>query len=172
MHDFRGSPKNENKKDEAYYYFRRPPTHSSVPVNPAEMHGPPPQVAPYFYYTDKDLEVLNGERDNRKVITTVSRQTDMFIGNSINKRVATSPLKSWIQNAEVKIARGGVAVSFDPWNDEKSLNKVSFFSLFFRVKSLIKPQMKENLNNNLTIYQTKMSYEYQMPNISTLLSNQ
>ena len=88
------------------------------------MHGPPPQVAPYFYYTDKDLELFNGEKDNRRVITTVSRQTDMFIGNSINKRVATSPLKSCIQGAEVKIARGGVAVSFDPWKEEKSQEKV------------------------------------------------
>lgn len=93
--DLNWSPESVKNKGEAYYYFRRPPTHSSVTVNPEElMHGPPVHVAPYFYYTDKDLEVLNGEKDNRKVITTVSRQSDMFVGNSINKRVATSPLKS------------------------------------------------------------------------------
>jgi hypothetical protein len=31
---------------------------------------------------------------------------------------ATTPLKSCMQNVEVKIARGGVAVSFDPWKSD------------------------------------------------------
>eukprot|EP00345_Euplotes_harpa_P010701 CAMPEP_0168355076 /NCGR_PEP_ID=MMETSP0213-20121227/24305_1 /TAXON_ID=151035 /ORGANISM="Euplotes harpa, Strain FSP1.4" /LENGTH=473 /DNA_ID=CAMNT_0008367157 /DNA_START=26 /DNA_END=1447 /DNA_ORIENTATION=- len=114
----------DRNKGEAYYYYRRPPSHSAVPVHPVDVHGPPPQVAPYFYYTDKDLEIIRGEKDNRKTITTVSRPTDDAVMDTITKRVSTSPLKSCIKNAEVKIARGGVAISFDPWKEE-SKNKAN-----------------------------------------------
>lgn len=109
----------ERKKSENYYYSRIPPSHSTVPVHPDEMHGPPPQVAPYFYYTDKDLDMMSGDTDPRRVVTTIGRPAGHSANHTITKRVATSPLKSCIQNAEVKIARGGVAVSFDPWKSNK-----------------------------------------------------
>lgn len=101
-------------KKEGYYYYRRPPAHSAIPIQPFDHHGPPPNVAPYYYYTDKDLEIVHG-KDDRKTITTLSRPTDQNMDSRVTKRVATSPLKSSIQNAEVKISRGGVAISFDPW---------------------------------------------------------
>lgn len=82
-------------------------------------YGPPPNAAPYFYMTDADLSIMHGE-DKRKVITTIERPNvdNVSLANTLNKRVSTSPLKSCIQGAEVKIARGGVAVSFEPWKSE------------------------------------------------------
>lgn len=95
-----------------------PPSHSQVPADPDHLHGPPIQAAPYYYYTDKDLSMLSGDNNERRVVTTLDRPSGHNAANTIVKRVATSPLKSCIQNAEVKIARGGVAVSFDPWKSD------------------------------------------------------
>lgn len=120
-YDMTGGEVNRNKK-EAYYYYRRPPTHSAAPKHPEIDQGPPPHVAPYYYYTDKDLEIVHG-KDDRKTITTLSRPTNQDIQARVTKRVATSPLKSSIQNAEVKISRGGVAISFDPWKTDGKTGK-------------------------------------------------
>ena len=50
------------------------------------------------------------------MITTLHRPTDKNMEQRVVNRVATSPLKSSIQNAEVMLSKGGVAISFDPWN--------------------------------------------------------
>lgn len=46
---------------------------------------------------------------------TVSRATGEFEARVLD-RVATSPLKSCMVQAKVKVARGGVEVEFDPWD--------------------------------------------------------
>jgi len=52
------------------------------------------------------------------------------------KRAATSPLKSCIQNAEVKVARGGVAISFDPWKSSKNpILKVNLYFIYILEKT-------------------------------------
>lgn len=114
--------KNRNNNGN-YYYNRMPPSHSKCPADPGDMHGPPIQVAPYYYYTDKDIGMMSGDKNARKVITTLDRPAEHSAASTVTKRVATSPLKSCIQNAEVKIARGGVAVSFDPWKSDKDDKK-------------------------------------------------
>jgi hypothetical protein len=105
-------------KNGKYYYNRMPPSHSSIPANINDIsQGPPIQAAPYYYLNDTNLNFRSGGK-NTNVVTTLDRPS----GDSAKKmitRVATSPLKSCIQNAEVKIARGGVAVSFDPWKSDK-----------------------------------------------------
>lgn len=112
-------PKADRSKNKrGYYYNRMPPSHSNVPGDPEDMNGPPIQVAPYYYYTDNDLSFVSGEKEPKRVVTTVDRPGGHNAKNTIANRVATSPLKSCIQNAEVKIARGGVAVSFDPWKSD------------------------------------------------------
>lgn len=143
----------KKRKDGGYRYNRMPPSHSNVPADPDNLHGPPIQVAPYYYYTDKDLSFVSGEKEPKRVVTTVDRPSGHNANNAITKRVATSPLKSCIQNAEVKIARGGVAVSFDPWkSDSKGAQKVSFgaFIGFRCIKAT--PSNKESMKSTMTIF--------------------
>ena len=115
---------NKNTKDEYYYSTRIAPTHSNVPVYPVEIMGPPPRVSPYFYMTDKDFEIINGKKNDKNIITTVSRLADNSIKELIMNRVATSPLRSWMKNVDIKVSKGGVSVSFDPWKENPNLNDV------------------------------------------------
>ena len=48
------------------------PSHSNVNIHPIEYMGPPPRVSPYFYMTDKDFEIINGQKNNQRAVTTIS----------------------------------------------------------------------------------------------------
>jgi hypothetical protein len=114
LHPKAGRSKNNNG---VYYYNRVPPSHSSNPADPENNRGPPIQVAPYYYLTDKDIGFVSGEKEPKRFVTTVDRLGGNNASNS-NSKNATTPLKSCMQKVEVKIARGGVAVSFDPWSTD------------------------------------------------------
>lgn len=93
-------------------------------MSPEDTSGPPVQVAPYYYYTDRDLQIMNAGDPRDFAMTTLTKPAENKLNKTIMNRVATSPLKSCIQNAEVKVAKGGVSVAFDPWKSNKKKNKV------------------------------------------------
>lgn len=77
-----------------------------------------------------DHRVRSNEKDRlAQIVTTLDRS--MKYNHEIPyKRGATSPLKSCIQNAEVKVSRGGVAIAFDPWKQSRKRNSKVFPSSY------------------------------------------
>jgi hypothetical protein len=68
-----------------YYYNRVPPSHSNNPADPDNHHGPPIQVAPYYYLADQDLGFASGEKEPKRVVTTVGRLGGNNANDSISK---------------------------------------------------------------------------------------
>ena len=76
-----------------------------------------------------DHRVRSIEKDrNAHIVTTLDR-SNKYDPEMPYKRGATSPLKSCIQNAEVKVSRGGVAISFDPWKSSKKKSHRVIYSI-------------------------------------------
>ena len=119
-----------------------PPVHEEVEIfeHGVDPHGvPPPEVLvptevvhemspplPPPPMVTGIIERHGSMEKEKKIVTTLDRSMKYSPGKPYKAR-ATSPLKSCIQNAEVKVARGGVAISFDPWKADKNMNKVKFY---------------------------------------------
>ncbi|CAI2361919.1 unnamed protein product [Moneuplotes crassus] len=66
-----------------------------------------------------DHRVRSSSKDRQAQVVTTLDRSMKYSSELPYKGGKTSPLKSCIQNAEVKVSRGGVAIAFDPWKQSK-----------------------------------------------------
>lgn len=136
-----------------------PEFHSLNPILPHEVEG---------IIDCRTRSIETNPQNPKKVVTTLDRSMK-YSPEMPYKRAATSPLKSCIQNAEVKVARGGVAISFDPWkSSKKPILKVNlYFYLYFR-ENRIRKRMKKSIYMNIYAIMKKLGLQMVILTIAKL----